>query len=202
MPAVPHIIRRSLYVPRAPALLRLGRVHHNVSNLSAKAFGPMNHFPIQYDAAAYPCSQRDKNSTAVSLAAPLPVFPHGGHVGVIARSHRNPLEQCRKLLRRNHIMPVQIDAAFHFAIIPHRSRYANAYPGNLLHGIPMGRNPGRKLPGHCRQDPAPMLPQRSGSLPLAYQLPFHGKYAIFGGCATDVNANVQHTLLHSPSSWL
>ena len=45
MPAVPHIIRRSLYVPRAPALLRLGRAHHNVSNLSAKAFGPMNHFP-------------------------------------------------------------------------------------------------------------------------------------------------------------
>ena len=80
-----------------------------MADLRAGAVGAVKEIAFHHDAAAHAGAKGDKDHVVAALTAALPEFTQGGHVGVVARLHREACEGGQGVGDIEHT-PAQVDA--------------------------------------------------------------------------------------------
>ena len=167
----------------------LSRLYRNVAEFSGAAIASGDNSAVHHHAAAHAGSQRDHDGTAPALAAALPQFAQGGHIGIIACGHIGDLRQqvVHSLFQVQHA-PTQIHAFMHREISVHRSGNtdANAFyvlcrNGSFRHLFLNGR-------GDIRQNGLSAVFCSGGDFPLVQQISLRSKETHFHRGAAHVYA--------------
>ena len=147
----------------------------------------MEQTAVQDDAAANAGTQGDKDHVIAALAAALPVFPQGRHVGIVsgldgeARHFGQGIGDVKD-------PPAQVDALIHHAAAVHRPGNADADAQNgggvYIVLLPIALDRG----GNVRQNVGTLVIGDRGNLPLIQHGPVFVKVGDLDGGAAQINA--------------
>ena len=159
-------------------------VQHHMADLRAGTGGAVEQLTLNDHAAAYAGAQCDKNHVPAALAAALPEFAHGRHIGIVACGN-GQAGQLRQRLAHIKSAPAQVDAHAHLALAVDGAGNADADAQDLMI---LARPVGSNGSGDIGQNLPAAVGGHRGDLPLFDHVADLVKICDLDGGAAQIHA--------------